>query len=1088
MMLRKFNKSLLLLIVLCLAGSARAQVIFFTDAAEAGFATTAQKRVIVPEKYRTLRFDDAAFSSLAKKIPSEKNTNARVTAPVIGIPMPDGTIQRFRVWETVIMEPALALANPDIKTYSGQGIDDPTATIAIDITVWGFHGMILSASGGAVFIDPYDLQTTTNYISYYKSDYKKTAGYKELQPRRDNTPVAEAKAANTLAAQCFGTQLRTYRLAVACTHQYAIASTGLANPTKAQVLAKITTSVNRINSIYERDLAIRLSLVAAQNDIIFVTAATDPFTGNDDAEVLIDESQTQITQRIGNSNYDIGHTFSTGTYGYAQLASVCRTGQKAMGVTGTPQPYGDGYDIDFVCHEIGHQFGADHSFNNANSCGSTYALENAEPGSGSTIMGYAGVCLNDNLQNASDAMFHSVSIEAIATYSINQTGNNCAQRTNTGNTPPVVNAGPDYIIPKSTPFVFTGTATDVNGDALTYSWDQVDVGGPNGSSANPTGNAPLFRSFLPVTTGTRFFPRLSDVINNTTSIGERLPDYARTMKFRLTVRDNRAGGGGVCFDENLITVEANAGPFVVTSPNTAGITWFANEFRIVTWNTAGTNSAPINCSLVNIQLSTDGGLTFPITLAANTPNDGSEEIQVPNNLTATARIRVIAVGNIFYDMCNFNFSIQTAPTASFVFNTPAATTICGNSGVTTLKTGSLRSFATAINLTASLNPAGTTVVFGTNPLLPGNNTTVTLQGTSGLTPGNYTVRVTGVAGSVTQVRDLTFVVAGQTTPPTTLTLPANDATGQPVKPVFNWVAVTGVTGYILEISNSASFAVIRKADTLSTTLPHTLSVALGEDSVYYWRVKSYSAGCGAGTEYSPVFRFKTGVNTCRISTDVPKTISATGTPTVVSTLTVPAAMGATITDINVVGLNISHSYIADLTVTLTSPTNTSVVLFNGICGGAANFNLNLDDQAAAAISCPPNGGGNARPQNLLSAFNGQNSAGTWTLTVKDNADQDGGTLNSWGLSINTNSNSCTITATPIVTTYTFTGNGNWNVAANWSNNTIPPANLPSGSEIIINHIAGGQCVLNVSQTIGNGASLTVLTGKNLVVPGTLTLQ
>jgi subtilisin-like proprotein convertase family protein len=1082
------RKYFLLLVFTCFAWAAMAQQQFFTDVPEASFAGPGQKRVIVPLKYRTIQFNAQAFAQAQKQFPKENSiVNNKNMAPVISLPMPDGTLQRFRVWETSIMEPELALQNPDIKTYSGQGIDDPTATIAFDITSFGFSAMILSPVNGDVFIDAYSQQTTTNYISYYKKDYKKATKFFELEPRKAATAAAAKAASTELASQCIGTQLRTYRLAVACTYQYSVAVTGLVSPTKAQVLAKITTSINRVNSIYERDLSIRLTLVANETNIIFVTAATDPFTGNDNADVLIDESQVQIDQRIGNANYDIGHTFSTGTAGYAQLQSVCKTGQKAMGVTGTEQPYGDGYDIDYVCHEIGHQFGADHSFNNANACGTTATDQNAEPGSGSTIMGYAGVCANDNLQDVSDAMFHAVSFDAIATYSINLAGNNCAVRTNTGNTPPVVNAGADYIIPKSTPFVLTGSATDVNGDALTYCWEQVDVGGPNGASTSPSGNAPLFRSFLPVTTGTRYFPKLSDVTGNTTTIGERLPSYARTMKFRLTVRDNRSGGGGVCFDDNLITVDGTAGPFVVTSPNTSGQVWYVNDFKTITWNTAGTNASPINCAFVNIELSTDGGLTFPVTLAANTPNDGSEEIQVPNNVSSTVRIRVMAVGNIFYDMCNFNLSIQVAPTASFVFNNPPATPVCGNSGTATLKTGALRSFATAINLTASLNPAGTTVVFGTNPLTPGSSTTVTLQGTSGLAAGTYTVRVTGVAGSVTQIRDLSFVVSTQPGPPTTLSQPANDAIGVAVLPTFNWTAVNGATSYTLDISTSPTFATIKQSVSV-TSLPYTLTNALDEDSVYYWRVKSVSATCGSGTDYSTVMRFKTGVNTCRISTDVPKNISATGMPTVTSALTIPAVLGATITDLNVVNLNISHAYIADLTVTLTSPSNTSVVLFNGVCSGTANFNLNLDDQAASAISCPPTGGGTAKAQNLLSAFNGQNSTGTWTLTIKDNADQDGGTLNSWGLSINTNSTTCTFLATPLATTYTFTGNGNWNVAANWSNNAIPPASLPSGSEIIINHTAGGQCVLNVAQTIGSGAKLTILTGKNLVVPGTLTVQ
>lgn len=1065
---------------------AKGQNRVFSDVAENNFQTTGQKRLIVPFKYRTIKLDTIGFAALVKLLPSENEISGRNNAPVIEIPMPGGNTSKFHIWETFAMEPALAAAFPGIKTFSGQGIDDPTATICGDWTEFGFHAMILSSVSGSVFIDPYDQKTKTNYISYFKKDYKKLIGFTELPPIKKIN--LEKIGGTTLASQCIGTQLRSYRLAVACTHEYAQAATGLGNPTTAQVLAKITTSVNRVNSVYEKELSIHFNLIANESAIIFTTAASDPFTGNDDGNTLIDESQTQITQRIGNNNFDIGHTFSTGAGGIAGLGVVCINGDKASGVTGSPNPVGDAYDIDFVCHEIGHQLGADHSFNNENSCGSTAQSENAEPGSGSTIMGYAGVCNDDNLQNNSDPQFHAVSFDAIATYSINQSGNSCAVKTSTGNTPPVVNAGADYVIPKSTPFVLTGSAADVNGDALTYSWEEVDVNGPNGSSTSPSGNAPIFRSFPPVSTGVRYFPKLSDVTAGTTSIGERLPAYARTMNFRLTVRDNRAGGGGVCFDQNQVTVNANAGPFVVTVPNTTGIVWYAGEFKTVTWSVANTNMAPINCTNVNIELSTDGGLTFPITLASNTANDGTEEIQVPNNLSSSARIRVIAVGNIFYDMSDKNFSIQTSPTATFVFDNPAQVSVCGAaSGSTTLRTGSLKSFTTAITLSASGVPAGTTVTFGTTPLTPGGSTTVTLNNASGLASGTYTITVTGVAGSVTKTRNIVFLIGSGAPPPSSLTAPANDAIGVSVLPSFDWSTVAGATSYTIEISASNTFSPIRQTVSGIATLPYTLTSALGEDSVYYWRVKS-TGGCGTGSA-SATYRFKTGLNSCRISTDVPKTIAAIGASTVTSTIVIPASLGVTITDLNVVGLKFTHPSINDLTVTLKSPSGTTVGLFDNLCfPSLPDFNLNLDDQATAAIPCPPTGGTVALPQSALSAFNGQSSTGTWTLTVTDNYDQDGGTLDGWGLSINTNSNTCTYTATPIATTYTFTGTGNWTDAANWSNNIVPPSPLPSGSQVIINHAANGQCVLNTSQTISAGATLTVLTGKNLIVPGILVIQ
>jgi hypothetical protein len=367
------------------------------------------------------------------------------------------------------MEPGLAAAYPELKTFTGQGIDDPTATIKLDWTTFGFHAMILSPVTGAVFIDPFDQQTLTNYISYYKIDLKKKGNYYELPPIAINE---NAKPANVLAGVCVGTQLRTYRLAIACTHEYAIAATVKAFPTVTEAMAKIAISVNRVNGVYEKELSIRLVLIANNSNIVFVTAGTDLFTGNNDANKLITESQSIIDSKIGNANYDIGHTFSTGGGGLASLGVVCRTGLKASGITGSPFPYGDPYDIDYVAHEIGHQFGANHPFNsNLGFCGSGNGAFgfNAEPGSGSSIMAYAGICGADNLQSNSDPQFHGVSFDEISTYSNNSSGNTCALKTNTGNSPPVVNAGSAFTIPISTTFLLTGSATDVNGDALTYS-------------------------------------------------------------------------------------------------------------------------------------------------------------------------------------------------------------------------------------------------------------------------------------------------------------------------------------------------------------------------------------------------------------------------------------------------------------------------------------------------------------------------------------------------------------------------------------------------------------------------------------------
>ncbi|HKZ66504.1 MAG TPA: zinc-dependent metalloprotease family protein, partial [Chitinophagaceae bacterium] len=680
--MRKLCKvSFMLLLVTTVSFSLYGQNYFFAEAKEPSISMAAGKRVIVPDIYKTVVLDKTGMEAFLKTLPSEAGLVNRGVAPVIELPMPGGGTAKYRVWESPVMEPALATKFPEIKTYTGQGIDDPTAIIKIDLTGLGFHAMIMSDITGNIFIDPYRQLDTKNYTVYYKKDFKNKDPFIELGPII--SPEAQKTTANRpMPGPCIGPELRSYRLAIACTGEYAKAVTGLTNPTVAQTLAAIVTSINRVDGVYEKELAISLNLVANNNRVVFVNPATDPFTANNDGEALLDESQSVITDSIGAANYDIGHTFSTGAGGIAQLSSVCGS-SKARGVTGLENPTGDPFYIDYVAHEMGHQFGASHTFNaTTSSCSGNRSANTAvEPGSGITIMGYAGICgaTNDLAEN-SIPNFHGVSMDEINTFTETGNGSACATVTPTGNTAPVVNAGNNFVIPESTTFVLTGSATDANGDALTYSWEEMDTG-PAGNWNSPAEDAPLFRSFVPVTSPARHFPKLSDQVRNVTTIGERLPSYARDMIFRLTARDNRAGGGGVCYDESSVTVDGNSGPFVVSFPSAAGISWEAGTLHTVAWNVANTNNSPVNCANVSIQLSIDSGYSFPITILANTPNDGSEQITVPANITTKARIRVMAVGNIFYDISNNNFEIITPGSGPVITSQPENKQICGTETV-----------------------------------------------------------------------------------------------------------------------------------------------------------------------------------------------------------------------------------------------------------------------------------------------------------------------------------------------------------------------------------------------------------------------
>jgi hypothetical protein len=629
---------------------------------------SAGKRQIIPQKCVAFELIGNELKTKLLSAPNEANVRINESTCIISLPLPNGSFEKFRVVESPIMEPGLAAQFPNIKTYSVKGIDDAYANGKIDWTLeFGFHGMVRSVHGD-FFIDQYCLENTKDYISYYTSDFIKDPSQKipEASLITDNDEKKSfsepgAKINAMPPATCVGTQLRRYRLAVACTGEYAVAATGSTTPTVAQTLAKIVTSVNRVNGVYETEVAVRLILVATQTNVIFTVAATDPFAGNNNAGTLINESQSVITANIGSANYDVGHTFSTGGGGLAGLGVVCNNSQKARGITGSPSPVGDPYDIDYVAHEIGHQFAGNHTFNSTvSSCGggNRNGSTAVEPGSGITIMAYAGICGSQDLAPNSIAYFHAISYDEIVNFTNLNGGNSCPVTTTTGNNPPVVIGSGNYIVPKSTPFVLTGSATDIDGDALTYSWEETSLGTAGNWNS---GNKNFFMSYTPTPSPSRLFPKQSVVLsgNYTGTKGEYVPATAQTIQFRLTARDNKMGGGGVCYSINTITVSGTAGPLSVTYPDATGIVWGSSTPQTITWAVNGTNAAPVSCDSVKILISYNGGITYS-TLLGSTPNDGAELITAPTVTASilTCRIKVESKGNIFYDVSNNNFEIS----------------------------------------------------------------------------------------------------------------------------------------------------------------------------------------------------------------------------------------------------------------------------------------------------------------------------------------------------------------------------------------------------------------------------------------------
>jgi hypothetical protein len=639
-------------------------------------------RIITPHAYRTYAIDLDELRDMLATAPSEvAGVRAAESNTTIDIPMPDGSLATFRVVESPIVAPELAQKYPEIRTYLGQGVTDPTATVRFDVVPQGFHAQIISASG-TVYVDPYQRDDTAHYITYHKRDAARAESHLPRLAGEMPTCVLDATddeigraveiGHDYMARESArtGEQLRTYRVAIGATGEY----TSFHGGTVPLGVAAIVTAMNRVNGIYERDVSVRMELIANNDLIVYTNAATDPYTNNNGATMLA-ENQIVCDGVIGAANYDIGHVFSTGGGGIASLGVVCTNGSKARGVTGLPSPIGDTFYVDYVAHEMGHQYNATHTFNgSAGSCSSNRTATSAfEPGSGSTIMAYAGICSPQNIQFFSDDYFHVISLAQIAGFTQFGGGNICPVTTFTGNTPPVPDASQSVSfthVPASTPFMLTGSATDVDGDDLTYCWEEYDLG-PQGAPNTPSGNAPIFRSFAPTTDLTRVFPRWQDIINGTQTLGEILPTYDRNLRFRFTVRDNAAGGGGHAWNQINFECDATAGPFEVTAPNVAGTISSLSPYTVM-WNVANTDNGITNCQSVDILLSTDGGFTYPTVLVAGTPNDGSEDVDFPDINASMARVMVKAADNVFFDISNTNFEITNEVAVGDPVSAPVA--------------------------------------------------------------------------------------------------------------------------------------------------------------------------------------------------------------------------------------------------------------------------------------------------------------------------------------------------------------------------------------------------------------------------------
>ncbi len=959
-----------------------------------------------PKTYQLFHLDLNQFKQELLGAPVRGIFKGRSTK-LIYLPNENGTLERYYVMETPIMEEELARKYPMIKSYAAQGVDNPKAVARFSVTQFGLHNMTYAAGKSTLYIDPYTVDTS-NYIVYTRTAIDGTPQTFECLttensalPRIENTSSDE----NSIDA-ADDSSLRTYRLALSCTGEYGALFAGAASGTiqqkKANIQARMAITMTRVNGIYERDLAITMIFVANNDLVIYFNAATDPWTG----EFNTKTAQT-IDAAIGFSNYDIGHNFNTSGGGNAGcIGCVCSTSttqnggnHKGRGFTGRSNPTGDAFDIDYVAHEMGHQFGGFHT-QSSSGCFSGSGLTEVEPGSGSTIMGYAGICA-PNVQSNSDAYFHYVNIRDITANIKTGVSSSCAQITPFSNQAPVIVPIRDYIIPISTPFVLTGIASDADGDILNYTWEQNNPELSNqANTATPSPiktTGPLFRSNEGSSDPSRFFPAKETILDGQTSnTWEVLTSVSRVLNFALTVRDDVAGGGQTATDEVKVTVSNLAGPFVVTSQNVFA-SYPAGSNQTITWNVAATDQAPVNSKFVDIFLSTDNGDTFPILLASQVPNDGSELITIPNLLGNLNRIMVRGYDSIFFDISNTTFSIS-APSDNFSI---AFSGIAGQQNKSVCKSGGLiytfpystyGGFSSPVSFTALNVPPGMTVTFTPATVTSNTNVVMTVTTTNLIDPQLYALNIQATNASVSKNVNLYASILDNDFSAINLTSPANATVVSPNAVNLAWTPSNGATSYQIQIATDVNFTQIVENANVSTTSYSTS--ALGNLKTYFWRVQPKNVGC-QGT-FSTSSSFSTIYCGFLPSANVPVTIS-TQPNTVTSTITIDAQNSVTISNLSI-PLTIFHTYVQDLTVRLTSPNGTQVQLFTNQCGAGDNVNATFSDAGIPNVcGSNPSISGTILPAQPLAAFNGQSSQGVWTLTVTDGFNGDGGQIASWGL-------------------------------------------------------------------------------------------
>ncbi|MEM1217490.1 MAG: reprolysin-like metallopeptidase [Bacteroidota bacterium] len=953
--------------------------------------------------------DLEALKQFLKKAPSEYDGDVRNSNKILDLPLPDGRWMNFRVYHAPVFKEELAAKYPDIKSYGGFGME-PGYSVHFDYSPQGFKALIRTPRGW-VLIDPYHQSNTDIYRSYYPADFllndfplAATATSCGWSAETMIDPVNDQGGANYFPVlreeKSTEVQLRVYDMALACTGEFAQIHGG----TTSSVLAAFNTAVNRVNEIVQVEVAVKFEIIDASELVIFLNPDSDPYVNSNNGGELLSQNPDVLDQFIPPVLYDIGHVFTGGCTDVGGIASgvACSSG-KARGVTCHFSSNVAFIAENIMAHELAHQFTAGHTFSNCpGNMGQLASASAFEPGSGSTIMSYSGVCDNQDI-GASDLYYHVGNLDEMMNFSRVTVGATCPDLVPSGNTEPTIEIPLEdgFYIPISTPFKLTGIGFDEDGDNLDYCWEQYDLG-PVSELGNPEGDAPAFRSYPPNPDPTRFFPSLPLILANQSSSREVLPTYSRNLTFRCTVRDNDPLAGGTIWDEIAFQSTEQAGPFLVEYPNTSNDDLTGGDYIEITWDVANTDNDLVDCQRVNILLSEDGGNTFEYVLANSVPNVGSAMVFVPNISTSAARIMIEAANNIFFDVSNSNFSISptSEPTYALTIEDPASQFVCTPAQVAVdfAFTG-LNGYSESVTLEILGGvPNDATATLTSTILSPGEGSTLQVDLLENDDFSEEEIMIQAIIGGTDTLNLSVYLeLYNNEFPDLTLLSPDNGLSDQPLGVEFDWTDVSNADYYDFQIATTPDFTTsLVEEGTILLESEYALNAVLDENDLYFWRIRPTNV-CGTSDWLFPSAFHTLNVQCNEFeSTAVPLGIPAAGTPTVSSEITMVET--GVINDLNVTNLAGFHDGLKDIEVRLEGPSGTEVVLFSGICGNIAPFNLGLDDESPFPIDCPVNNGQPFQPEEPLSAFDDQSITGIWTLEVEviDNSG-NGGFVDSWGL-------------------------------------------------------------------------------------------